>query len=203
MDVPIDAGSVATVQWTEHVCLVPRAAVLANLTGDVFQWPHKWGPIITYLASCGEACSKVTDPTTLTWFKIDQLGASNTSDSIWFQETLPCRLRYASARCGTNVSACLLDNSKPIEVTIPDNLKPGYYMMRHEVRSMLGLPLLGSTCACLLVLTMDVDYRSPQRQDRRTGRVLSAVYSDGGEGNRQPRPVPFRHGPVPRSIPSG
>ncbi|RPD72970.1 hypothetical protein L226DRAFT_614527 [Lentinus tigrinus ALCF2SS1-7] len=95
MDVPVDAGSVVSVQWTKP-------------------WPHQWGPIITYLASCGEPCSKITDPTNLTWFKIDQLGASNTSDTTWVQGTL-------------------LFKSQPVQLTIPDKLKPGYYMIRHEI----------------------------------------------------------------------
>ncbi|TFK94533.1 lytic polysaccharide monooxygenase [Polyporus arcularius HHB13444] len=94
MDVPVDAGSVATVQWTKP-------------------WPHLKGPIMTYLASCGEACSKVTDPTSLNWFKIDQLGAPSDNDTAWVQDTLLC--------------------NQPVQITIPSELKPGYYMIRHEI----------------------------------------------------------------------
>ncbi|KAI0692679.1 glycosyl hydrolase family 61-domain-containing protein [Cerioporus squamosus] len=95
LDVPVDAGSVATMEWTKP-------------------WPHDSGPIITYMASCGQPCSKVTDPSGLGWQKIDQLGAANSSDTDWVQGLLP-------------------HNSKPIQVTIPDKLKPGYYMIRHEI----------------------------------------------------------------------
>ncbi|RDX45712.1 hypothetical protein OH76DRAFT_1357151 [Lentinus brumalis] len=95
MDVPIDAGSVAVVTWTQP-------------------WPHMWGPVMTYLASCGEACSKVNDPTSLDWFKIDQLGASNSSDMLWIQNSN-------------------LYNSEPVQFTIPSELKAGYYMIRHEI----------------------------------------------------------------------
>ncbi|KAM0354375.1 hypothetical protein ACHAPU_001419 [Fusarium lateritium] len=76
-------------------------------------WPesHK-GPVIDYLASCGASgCDKV-DKTDLKFFKIDEAGMN--AD-------------------GSFASDDLIANSNSWEVEIPTSLKPGNYVLRHEI----------------------------------------------------------------------
>ncbi|KAF5002497.1 hypothetical protein FGRMN_322 [Fusarium graminum] len=76
-------------------------------------WPesHK-GPVIDYLAACGaDGCEKV-DKTDLKFFKIDEAGMN--AD-------------------GSFASDDLIANSNSWEVEIPTSLKPGNYVLRHEI----------------------------------------------------------------------
>ncbi|PPQ82673.1 hypothetical protein CVT24_004342 [Panaeolus cyanescens] len=76
-------------------------------------WPHNIGPIITYMASCGnQNCNEINDPADLKWFKTEQLGRKRNSPN-WFQDDIK--------------------NGDPSTATIPKNLAPGNYMIRHEI----------------------------------------------------------------------
>ncbi|KAI0740475.1 glycosyl hydrolase family 61-domain-containing protein, partial [Earliella scabrosa] len=96
IDVPVDAGSATSIQWSPS-------------------WPHVAGPVITYLAACGGLCREVADPTQLQFFKIDQVAGLSGSSTEWAQKDIA------------------YPNSKPFALTIPNNLKPGHYLMRHEI----------------------------------------------------------------------
>lgn len=77
-------------------------------------WPdsHK-GPVMTYLAACpGSSCTTVTDPTTLEFFKIDADGLN--ADGTWASDEL-------------------IANNNTWTVTIPETLKAGAYLVRHEI----------------------------------------------------------------------
>ncbi|MCJ1442924.1 MAG: Esterase/lipase/thioesterase [Stictis urceolatum] len=79
------------------------------------QWPdsHK-GPLVTYMASCGSAdCSKFTPGSSAVWFKIHEAGKD--SSGTWATEPLE-----------TNPAT-------PFKFTIPATLKPGNYLIRHEI----------------------------------------------------------------------
>lgn len=80
-------------------------------------WPqsHK-GPVIDYLAPCGDDCSTV-DKSTLEFFKIEQEGlisATGASNGEWASDKL-------------------IANNNTWEMKIPDNVKPGKYVLRHEI----------------------------------------------------------------------
>ncbi|KAF9040033.1 glycoside hydrolase, partial [Panaeolus papilionaceus] len=76
-------------------------------------WPHNIGPILTYMASCGnQNCNQIGDPANLKWFKIEQVGRKGNSDE-WVQNDVK--------------------DGAPSTATIPENLAPGNYMVRHEI----------------------------------------------------------------------
>jgi len=78
---------------------------------DYSNWPHNTGPMLTYMASCSSTCDQF-DATQAKWFKIHQVGRQDGS-ALWFQQVL-----YDGG----------VDN-----VTIPSNLAPGNYLVRHEI----------------------------------------------------------------------
>ncbi|KAK3945751.1 glycosyl hydrolase family 61-domain-containing protein [Diplogelasinospora grovesii] len=83
------------------------------------QWTPTWpdshhGPVLDYLAACNGDCETV-DKTTLQFFKIDGAGYVSGSDpGLWATDTL------------------IADNSTWL-VQIPSDLKPGNYVLRHEI----------------------------------------------------------------------
>ena len=79
-------------------------------------WPssHK-GPVIDYLANCGESCEKA-DKTKLEFFKIDAVGLVSASKN--------------NGNWGTDQ---LIANNNSWMVEIPGNIAPGNYVLRHEI----------------------------------------------------------------------
>jgi lytic cellulose monooxygenase (C1-hydroxylating) len=80
-------------------------------------WPPHQGPVITYLAACNGPCER-TDKSTLNFFKIEELGL----------------LDPAGGARGTGYWALdsLIANNNTWSITIPANLSPGPYVLRHE-----------------------------------------------------------------------
>lgn len=79
-------------------------------------WPSSHhGPVISYLADCGDSCETV-DKTTLEFFKIDGVGLVDDTD-------VP----------GTWGDDQLIANNNSWLVEIPPTLKAGYYVLRHEI----------------------------------------------------------------------
>lgn len=76
-----------------------------------FQWFHNVGPIMTYMASCGTAGCASFNSSGARWFKIAQAGLQ--SDGTWAQAAL---LTGAAAT-----------------VSLPSNIAPGEYLIRHEI----------------------------------------------------------------------
>ncbi|KAK8064393.1 endoglucanase-4 [Apiospora phragmitis] len=77
---------------------------------DWGNWPHDIGPVLTYVADCGGDCSK-TDKTALKWVKIDESG-------------------YEGGKWG---AAKLVANGGTWTTKVPENLKAGNYVFRHEI----------------------------------------------------------------------
>ncbi|KAF5595685.1 endoglucanase [Fusarium pseudocircinatum] len=79
-------------------------------------WPesHK-GPVIDMLASCGSAGCESVDKETLKFFKIDEAGL------------------VKSGNPGTYASDELIANDNGWLIEIPENIKPGSYVLRHEI----------------------------------------------------------------------
>lgn len=80
-------------------------------------WPAHQGPVITYLAACNGPC-QYSDKRALSFFKIDELGLLNNENPR-----------------GTGYWALdsLIANDNSWSITIPRNLGPGAYVLRHEV----------------------------------------------------------------------
>ncbi|PSR83810.1 hypothetical protein PHLCEN_2v5624 [Hermanssonia centrifuga] len=76
-------------------------------------WPHNTGPLMTYMASCGSTTCDQFDASGAKWFKIDQLGLKS-DGSTWNQ-------------------ADISTNRSTFDVTLPQNLSPGGYLIRHEI----------------------------------------------------------------------
>ncbi|EJD00880.1 uncharacterized protein FOMMEDRAFT_110262 [Fomitiporia mediterranea MF3/22] len=81
--------------------------------GDGSNWPHNIGPMMTYLASCGDTTCDKFDGSDAKWFKIDEVGLKGDSGSTWFQQDLM--------------------NGKTAKVKLPNNLASGQYLVRHEI----------------------------------------------------------------------
>lgn len=90
------------------------------------------------MASCGSTSCDQFDPSGAKWFKISQQGQREDDPSTWYMEDIA--------------------NNSPAETTLPENLAPGGYLIRHEVRHSLTdtLPMLTSNA---------VD--QPRNRDRR------------------------------------
>ena len=67
------------------------------------------------MAECSGDCSSYTPDTSTKWFKIDEQGIVN---GAWAQAAL--------------------DTGAPANVTIPENLKAGNYLLRHELIALQG-----------------------------------------------------------------
>ncbi|KAJ4317184.1 hypothetical protein N0V84_007488 [Fusarium piperis] len=80
-------------------------------------WPesHK-GPVLDYLASCGASGCETVDKETLKFFKISEKGLIDGSSSPG---------KYAADE--------LITNSNGWMVKVPENIKPGFYVLRHEI----------------------------------------------------------------------
>ncbi len=80
-------------------------------------WPesHK-GPVIDYLASCGSAGCESVNKESLEFFKINEVGLIDGSQAP-----------------GQWASDQLIANNNTWLVTIPPNIAPGFYVLRHEI----------------------------------------------------------------------
>ncbi|KAJ6531376.1 glycoside hydrolase family 61 protein [Mycena vulgaris] len=84
--------------------------------GDLSRWPHNIGPMLTYMASCGSTDCTSFDSSKAKWFKIAQVGRiPGDSDGNWFQNRI------------------FETDNTPANVTLPTNIKPGAYLIRHEI----------------------------------------------------------------------
>ncbi|KAF5106020.1 hypothetical protein DV453_004305 [Geotrichum candidum] len=91
--------------------LVAEVDAGAEITFYWGTWPesHK-GPVMTYLANCGSDCRTV-DPAALFYFKIDHAGLE---DGEW-------------------ISDQIIANNLSYTITIPEDIAPGNYLIRHEL----------------------------------------------------------------------
>lgn len=80
-------------------------------------WPESHhGPVIDYLANCGTAGCETVDKTSLEFFKIDEVGLVDGSNApgVWGSDQL-------------------IANNNAWMVQIPENIAPGFYVLRHEI----------------------------------------------------------------------
>ncbi|RDL42041.1 Uncharacterized protein BP5553_02020 [Venustampulla echinocandica] len=126
---PIEAGSNITAHWDNF---------MPNVWPD--GWHHADGPLFAYMAACpGDSCEGF-DGSGAVWFKINQLGLKPDAQDLrgpWIQGDL-----------------LLSGNRVPpgYTVTIPKNLKPGKYLIRHEIIMVASIPAqIYPDCAQLTV----------------------------------------------------
>ncbi|THG94969.1 hypothetical protein EW026_g6601 [Hermanssonia centrifuga] len=81
-------------------------------SGDSTNWPHNTGPLMTYMAACtGTTCDQF-NASQAQWFKIDEAGKES-DGSTWVQANIQQGQSYT--------------------VTLPQNMMPGDYLIRHEI----------------------------------------------------------------------
>jgi len=75
-------------------------------------WPHNTGAMLTYMANCGNTTCDQFDSSTAQWFKINEIGLE-ADGSTWFLQNLM--------------------NGEVANVTLPSDIAPGNYLIRHEI----------------------------------------------------------------------
>ncbi|KAJ8508424.1 hypothetical protein ONZ45_g9305 [Pleurotus djamor] len=99
----VAAGSAVTAYWND--------------------WPHPYGPMLTYLARCpGSTCTGVNS-NTLQWFKIDESGliSGTIGNGYWG-------------------SGKMIDDNNTWTTTIPSSVPSGHYLIRFETIALHSLP---------------------------------------------------------------
>ena len=131
---PTNAGSALTFQWEagggEGVSLL-QFTFACSYVKLKFQWPHNTGPLMFYLANCGDTACDQFDSTTAKWFKIAQIGLE--SDEVtWYQQNLSVfsGILVVYIHILTNPHTV---NGQAANVTLPSNIAPGNYIVRHEI----------------------------------------------------------------------
>ena len=89
------------------------------------------GPMLTYMASCGSSTCDQFDATQAKWFKINQVGRRSGS-GVWAQKDVCMLFFLASFDITNGVTLTFLAEGKVDNITIPSNLAPGNYLVRHE-----------------------------------------------------------------------
>ncbi len=106
-----------------------------NITAVYWYWLHPVGPMTVWLASCGHDCATVD--VNKAEFKIWEAGLEegNLAEGIWYQK------RFQK-----------WDDSPDLwPVTIPKTLKPGLFLIRHDITSIhiANRPQIYPECAHL------------------------------------------------------
>ncbi|KAJ7474840.1 glycosyl hydrolase family 61-domain-containing protein [Mycena latifolia] len=79
-------------------------------------WPHNVGPMMTYLAKCPDKDCTTFDSSTAQWLKLKEEGhILGNAKGDWVQNLL------------------YLKKTVPANATLPSNLAPGAYLIRHEI----------------------------------------------------------------------
>lgn len=130
----------STVPGTFHAPVQAGGIIRATWAHDGFGWVHSVGPVLAYMASCGEDCTTVSDIANLNWFKVAEEGLREGflvgDDKGWFQNDL--------------WENQITDHW---DIMVPKNLKPGRYMVRHEIINLELAPVqFYPNCAHLEVL---------------------------------------------------
>ncbi|KAL2801710.1 glycosyl hydrolase family 61-domain-containing protein [Aspergillus granulosus] len=103
------------------------AGGVVTLTWNQWLSDHK-GPVINYLASCNGDCANV-NPNVLEFFKIAEMGYV---DGVWATDTL-------------------IAQGNSWDVLIPEDIKAGGYVLRHEIIALHGAFQLYPQCINLQV----------------------------------------------------
>ncbi|KAI9661769.1 MAG: Esterase/lipase/thioesterase [Bathelium mastoideum] len=116
LDLQCGGYTAGGVVGSEPAPLHAPAAAGSTVTLYWTLWPTSHvGPVITYMARCPDTgCNEYMPNSTAVWFKVAEAGRSGTSDT-WGDTPL-----MTSGNAG-------------VQYTIPQCLKAGYYLVRHEI----------------------------------------------------------------------
>jgi hypothetical protein len=112
----------------------------STITWTMNRWPtDHHGPVTVYMASCGASCDTF-DGSGNVWFKIDQAGLINATAQYW-------------------ASDYLIANDLSWTAKIPDQIKPGQYLLRFELLALhdAGAPQMYPSCAQLDITSGGTD----------------------------------------------
>ena len=150
-----------------HIAATPAKGHADVAAGDVIElqwtpWPDSHhGPVIDYLANCNGPCESV-DKTKLEFFKIDGVGL--VSDA-----TVP----------GTWGSDQLIANNNSWTVTIPKNIAPGNYILRHEIIALHSAESAGGAQMYPHCINLAI---SGSGTEKPTGVLGTALYKEADPG---------------------
>lgn len=121
-----------------------------NITAVYMYWVHTVGPMIAWMARCTNDDCHTFDSATADWFKIGQKGLESGTilEGMWFQR-----------------SFSKWDGSPSLwSEQVPAKLKPGKYLVRHEIISLhsANKPQFYPECAHLEVNGNGTDF--PQKE---------------------------------------
>ncbi|KAF7973587.1 hypothetical protein HWV62_14876 [Athelia sp. TMB] len=113
-----DDGTAGALQLTATVAAGSAITAYWNQV-----WPHPYGPMLTYLGSCGSGSCTGVNTNTVEWFKIDQSGLINGTvyDGVW----------------GDGV---MIAQNSSWTTTIPKTVPSGNYFIRFETIALHSLP---------------------------------------------------------------
>lgn len=136
MVAPAHPGSVVSFDWHSGentiVCSSFFYHVCAKAHADFFhQWPHNIGPMMTYMAVCGNTTCDQFDAINAQWFKIDQAGQLPNNLSVWQQQAL-CESAWLDL-IRMSLTCYISVEGQSVNVTLPQNIAPGDYLLRHEI----------------------------------------------------------------------
>ncbi|KAI8163691.1 Polysaccharide monooxygenase Cel61a [Colletotrichum sp. SAR 10_70] len=115
IDIQCNGYTAGGVSGSKPAPLHATAAAGSSVTLKWTLWPDSHvGPVITYMARCPDTgCTSWLPGTSAVWFKVKEGGRDGTSNT-WADTPL------------------MVANSG-YQYTIPSCLKPGYYLVRHEI----------------------------------------------------------------------
>ena len=93
--------------------------------GPEYSWVHSTGPLLAYMANCNGPCDQFDPEGKRVWFKIYELGLKKGGQ----QTEWGSRIDLASSAGWDQFQFANTGWS----ITIPKNLKPGNYLIRHEI----------------------------------------------------------------------
>lgn len=219
----VAAGETLSIFWEGATGEIDHKPGVGSFVGQ-HAWVHATGPILNYLADCKGDCTKF-DPTNAGWTKISADGVNmNAEISSDLRRTMagkPEPYYPAEGKKGLWASAKLIQDGSVWRVPIPAQLKPGKYMLRHEISAMhspkknqnyigcIQLDVTGSGSATLPGGTQAKDLYSPSSQFG-TFNIYTddhakfttpgpALWKPSGEGNTTPEPAPVPEPSKPSS----
>ncbi|KAI2638426.1 glycoside hydrolase family 61 protein [Xylaria nigripes] len=151
----VDPGLACNIPGTAPPSYIPIAAG-DNLTAVYWWWLHPVGPMSVWLAECGESCINA-DVNALDFFKIWEAGLleGGLQSGRWYQSQFQ-----------------KWDGRPDLwPVTIPASLKPGFYVVRHEILSIhvANKPQFYPECAHLNISGTGTGFPSPRYMARFPG----------------------------------
>ncbi|KAI8953703.1 lytic polysaccharide monooxygenase [Xylaria longipes] len=97
-------------------------------SGNSYPWPHTHGPMFVYMASCDGPCDQ-WDGSGKRWFKIWESGYFKSWAPFWENQTTGEDQSISNVGAWQQVAI----QRYGLNVTIPRSLRPGKYLIRHEV----------------------------------------------------------------------